>query len=98
MSDIDTLSSRQRSNVMKPRPDLAIENADGELIVLDKVAGKVHQLNSSASFVWNCLSDGLAIDEIAHMLAEAFDVEPETALSDVEAALAQFQSLALVVE
>ena len=70
---------------MKPRPDLAIENADGELIVLDKVAGKVHQLNSSASFVWNCLSDGLAIDEIAHMLAEAFDVEPETALSDVEA-------------
>jgi len=27
---------------MKPRPDLAIENADGELIVLDKAAGKVH--------------------------------------------------------
>jgi len=23
---------------MKPRPDLAIENADGELIVLDKAA------------------------------------------------------------
>ena len=83
---------------MKPRPDLAIENADGELIILDKAAGKVHQLNSSASFVWNCLSDGLAIDEIALMLSETFDVEPETALSDVQAALAQFEGLALVVE
>ena len=83
---------------MKPRPDLAIENADGELIILDKAAGKVHQLNSSASFVWSCLSDGLAIDEIALMLSEAFDVEPETALSDVQAALAQFEGLALVVE
>jgi hypothetical protein len=83
---------------MKPRPDLAIENADGELIILDKAAGKVHQLNSSASFVWDCLSDGLAIDEIALMLSEAFDVEPESALSDVQAALAQFEGLALVVE
>ncbi|MDB4409445.1 PqqD family protein [Gammaproteobacteria bacterium] len=83
---------------MKPRPDLAIENVDGELIVLDKAAGKVHQLNSSASFVWGCLSDGLAIDEIALMLSEAFDVEPETALSDVKAALAQFKGLALVIE
>ena len=83
---------------MKPRPDLAIENADGELIILDKAAGKVHQLNSSASFVWNCLSDGLAIDEIALMLSEAFDIEPETARSDVQAALAQFEGLALVVE
>jgi hypothetical protein len=83
---------------MKPRPDLAMENADGELIVLDKAAGKVHQLNSSASFVWDCLSDGLAIDEIALKLSEAFDVEPEIALSDVQAALAQFEGLALVVE
>ena len=83
---------------MKPRPDLAIENVDGELIVLDKAAGKVHQLNSSASFVWDCLSDGLAIDEIVLMLSEAFDLEPETALSDVQAALAQFEGLALVVE
>ena len=83
---------------MKPRTDLAIEEADGELIVLDKTAGKVHQLNSSASFVWTCLSEGLAIDEIAFELSKAFDIEPETALSDVQATLAQFEGLALVIE
>ena len=83
---------------MKPRPDLAVENVDGELIVLDKEAGKVHQLNSSASFVWDCLSDGLSIDEIALMLSEACDVELEAALVDVQAALAQFEGLALVVK
>ena len=83
---------------MKPRPDLAIENADGELIVLDKAAGKVHQLNSSASFVWTGLGEGLAIEEIAHQLSEAFDIEPETALSDVRAACSQFEGLALVDE
>ena len=83
---------------MKPRPDLAIKNTDGELIVLHKAAGRVHQLNSSASFVWSCLSDGLDIDEIAQMLSEAFDIEPQTALADVKDVLAQFEGLALVVE
>ena len=83
---------------MKPRADLAIENVDGELIVLDKVAGKVHQLNSSASFVWGCLSDGLAIEEIAIMLSDACGINMEAALSDAQNALAQFESLALVIE
>lgn len=83
---------------MKPRTDLAIEEANGELIVLDKASGKVHQLNSSASFVWACLGEGLAIDQIALELSKAFDIEPETALADVQATLAQFEGLALVVE
>lgn len=83
---------------MKPRSDLAVENADGELIVLDKVAGKVHQLNSSASFVWNCLDDGVAVSDIAQMLAEECDIERQTALEDVEKVIAQLKDLALIVE
>ena len=84
--------------ILKPRPDLAIEIADGELIILDKAAGQVHQLNSSASFVWQCLSDGLGAEEIAIQLSEAFGIERETALGDVQAAIAQFEALALVDE
>ena len=83
---------------MKIRDDLAIEHVDGELVALDKTAGKVHQLNSTASCVWNCLGDGLAIDEIALVFSETFDIGPETAQSDVQAAIAQFENLALVVE
>jgi hypothetical protein len=98
MSDIDTLSSKYWRSILKQRPDLAIEDADGELIILDKTAGKVHQLNLTASFVWNCMSEGLAIDEIARKLAEAFDIEQESALSDVRAAIVSFKDLALVIE
>lgn len=83
---------------MKPRPDLAVEKVDDELIVLDKAAGKVHQLNPSASFVWGCLKDGMNIDEIAARLVETYDVAPETALSDVQAAVARFDALALLAK
>lgn len=83
---------------MKPRPDLAVEDADGELIVLDKASGKVHQLNATASLVWSCLSDGLSIDETALALSEAFQVEAETARTDVQALIAQFEELKLFIE
>ena len=95
---IDILVAVQRRHNVKPRPDLAIESLDGELIVLDKAAGAVHQLNASASFVWNYLGEGLAADEIARLLAEAFDIEPNRALSDVQAAIAEFTGLELIVE
>ena len=84
--------------ILKPRPDLAIEIADGELIILDKAAGQVHQLNPSASFVWQCLNDGLGAEEIALQLSEAFGIEREIALVDVQAVVAEFEALALIDE
>jgi hypothetical protein len=84
--------------MVKPRPDLVVENADGELIVLDKDAGKVHQLNQSAALVWHGLSEGLAIDEIAVKLTDAFDVDQKNAVSDVRASIEQLSGLGLLVD
>lgn len=68
------------------------------MVVLDKEAGEVHQLNASASLVWNCLAEGLTGDETALRLSKSFDVELGLARSDVEKIIAQFESLELLVE
>jgi hypothetical protein len=81
---------------MKVRSDLVVENAEGELIVLDKDGGKVHQLNQSAALIWSSLGEGLGADEIAKLLTDAFEVEHERAISDVQAAVAQFTELGLL--
>lgn len=83
---------------MKPRPDLAIEIVDGELVILDKAAGKVHQLNASATFVWHGISDGLGAEAIALKLSKEFDVGHGTASTDVRAAIAEFRTLLLIDE
>jgi hypothetical protein len=83
---------------MKLRPDLATEMVDGEMIVLDKAAGQIHQLNSSASFIWGCLVDGHGPDEMALTLSDAFDISQEAALSDVSAAIEELRRLDLVVD
>lgn len=83
---------------MKPRPYLAIESVDEELVILDKAAGKVHQLNASASFVWHGISDGLGAEAIALKLSKEFDIGHETASVDVRAAIAKFRNLSLMDE
>ena len=81
---------------MKPRSDVVVENSEGELVVLDKDGGRVHQLNQSAALIWSGLSEGLGTDKIAVKLTSAFEVEHDTAVSDVLAAIAQFTELGLL--
>lgn len=83
-------------NAMKPRPDLTFEESDGELVVLDKDGGTVHQLNRSAALIWRGLSEGLDTDDIAEMLAGAFDIDEKTAIADVKTTIAQLSELRLL--
>ena len=77
--------------------DLTISReVNGELLVLDDRAELIHQLNPTASFIWQQAQSGSAAAEIALALAEQYDVDPETAHRDVAATLARLKELNLV--
>ena len=84
---------------LKPRTDLALEIADGELIVLDKAAGRVHQFNVTATLVHGTAcsrafpSTKLHTDCLALLTSTS-----STALADVRAVGAEFERLELLVE
>jgi hypothetical protein len=82
---------------LRPRPDLKARTVEGETVLLDRAGGRVHQLNATASFVWSKLDGRTSADDVAAAVAEAFDVEPETAARDVNALLEQFRTLNLLV-
>ena len=81
----------------RPRPDLKARVVDGETVLLDRAGGRVHQLNATASFVWSKLDGSTSPHDVAAAVAEAFEVEPETAARDVTALLDQFRKLNLLV-
>jgi hypothetical protein len=70
---------------------------DGEVLVLDGGARLIHQLNPTASFIWQQAQAGSAAGEIATALAEQYEVNLETAQRDVAATLARLRELNLVV-
>ena len=80
----------------KPRQDLTIETIDENLVVLDKMHGRIHQLNGTASRIWVGIADGRSLRTIAGDLAEEFDVTVDAVTSDIESVLGQFEALSLL--
>jgi hypothetical protein len=72
---------------------LLVRDVDGEVLVHDTDADRIHQLNVSASFIWRRLADGASANEIAEHLAKEFDVVEDQAQRDVSEILRQFLAL-----
>ncbi len=75
---------------------IMIREIGEEIVVLDVESNQVHQLNPTASFIWRQCGQGLGSDDIAARLAEAFDIDVETARRDTQALLASLASLGLL--
>jgi hypothetical protein len=78
------------------RPDVTYRTIDGETVILNRQEGRLHQLNPTASFIWNCCDGTLKIDEIADRLANAYEIDSITGRKDVEEILSKLRSLNLL--
>jgi hypothetical protein len=77
---------------------LIAREINGEFVVLDTAANKVHQLNSTASLIWRCCDGSASHENIAAVLTQTFDVETSLALQDVVRTIAELRALNLLAE
>jgi hypothetical protein len=80
----------------KRRDDLSVRSVDGEVIVLDRSLSQVHQLNATASFVWERCDSHHTAEEIAAAMLDAFEIDIDVARDAVAMALHQFDRLGLL--
>jgi Coenzyme PQQ synthesis protein D (PqqD) len=81
----------------KQRNDIHTRVVDGETVILDRRQNLIHQLNHTATRVWDCCDGQTSLTEIALQLTEAFDVPQEIAVRDVTTVIQQFHDLHLLV-
>lgn len=79
------------------RLGLMQRRVDQELLLLDTELDKIHQLNQTASFIWEQWDQVSDATEIARLLARDFDVEEDVALSDVSTMITRLRELNLLV-
>jgi len=82
----------------KARPDLETRTVDDETVILDRDGERIHQLNATASFIWDRCDGERDATAIAAELAEAFGVEPDQTVKDVSEIVLQFSALGLLEE
>ena len=75
---------------------MRVRAVDGETVVLDRRGGLIHQLNQTASYIWDRCDGKFTVGEIANQLAEAFDLDPKTATKDTLVTIGQLQGLNLL--
>jgi hypothetical protein len=79
------------------RPGLSVRLVDGEVVIVDRETEKIHQLNSTASFVWNRLVGEYDLLDIARELSAVFDVEENAAMKDVGRIVDELRELRVLV-
>jgi hypothetical protein len=66
---------------------VASRKLDDETTVIDLRGRVVHQLNATATQLWDLVVAGRAYDDLVRSLCETYDVETEIATRDVDAFL-----------
>ena len=73
------------------REDLQYRELDDGGVVYDTASERIHTLNLTAAFIWNCCDGSHTLAQIASELCQSANVSAEAALSDVREALTYFQ-------
>ena len=80
----------------KRRVDVNVRMVDGEVVVLDRQSDLIHQLNHTASYIWDRCDGQSTVAEIADQLAAAFHVDAHTAIQDVATTIRQLHGLGML--
>ena len=60
---------------------------DGEAVVLDERANRLHLLNHTATLVWNCLDGTVDVGGLAREIGEVLELPLDTVLVDTLAVI-----------
>jgi len=82
---------------VRRRDDLILRRVQRELLLLDAESNQIHQLNETASFIWDNWEQNPNAVEIANLLAQEFDVREHMALNDVSTMISRLRELNLLV-
>jgi PqqD family protein of HPr-rel-A system len=94
----ESFPPQMRANGDRPRrrSDVSVRLIEGETVVFDRRAGLIHQLNQTATYIWERCDGTCTVPGLARQLSEDFDVDPAMAEKDVVAIIAQLQKLNLL--
>jgi hypothetical protein len=81
---------------VSPNPDVLEAPLEGELVLLDPVAGTYYGLNHTGAVIWSLLRQGRSVGDAAAALSQRFGVELGRARVDIERMMGRLEAAGLV--
>ncbi|MBK9132593.1 MAG: PqqD family protein [Gammaproteobacteria bacterium] len=80
----------------RKRENLTVQSVDEETLILDLDSNHIHQLNPTASFIWELCDGNMSVDRLAELFAENYGIDGASARTDVENVIRQLLDLGLI--
>lgn len=75
---------------------VSVKEIDGQTLVLDRSRDKLHELNTTASYIWHCCDGKTTVAEIVAATAREFDADPSAVERDVADILGKLAEMHLI--
>lgn len=82
----------------KLNPQLAYRKIENEIYIVDVKNSLLYKLNPTATVVWECIKKGKDLNKIVRYVTEEYEVDIETAISDIKQLLADMEQKGLIVK
>ena len=69
---------------------------ENEALMLDQASGKIHQLNTSAYFIWKCCDGNNTIEDIIKLVEHEYSSQSDAIENDVITTLQSLLDLQLI--
>lgn len=69
---------------------------EDEALILDQASGKIHQLNTSAYFIWNCCDGKNTIEDIIEIVGHKYSSPSNAIENDVITTIKSLHELQLI--
>ena len=70
--------------MIKVSDSISVRKVENEIFIFDRKTSTIHSLNRVGSFIWELLTENVAVDEITEKLCNKFEIDEETAERDKE--------------
>jgi hypothetical protein len=80
------------------RSDINFRIIEGEMVVVDRKTGLVHQLNTTSSRIWSLCDGKSTIQDIVDDIVRIYEIDSATAVRDVTKLIGDFRNRGLLVE
>ena len=78
--------------------DLAWENVDDEIIVLDSRASRYYRLNGSGALLWAMLDDGATRADMVSKLRGTYSIDEDIATNHLDTFIADLERRKLILD
>lgn len=75
---------------------VSVKEIDGQTLVLDRSRDKLHELNTTAGYIWRCCDGKTTVAEIVSAIAREFDVDAGAVERDVADILGKLTEMRLI--